>query len=231
MNKDKVNRCFFLIKEGKILFKAIDYKNENILNCEISIEENSIDNIYHLLEKFLEKNLFSIEKKLKYFVNEIYLIFDNNNFFNAEASIRQNFQKNSQYNPLNETLIEIKNQFKKYSPDNEIIHMKIKKYIIDGNSYENLPKELKYDNFIIEVEFICLENKIIKKLKDIFAKYQIVITKMFSFKYLTDLSDNRLDIFEVAQNSMNGLNANEVILIKKKPEIKGFFEKFFNFFN
>jgi len=39
------------------------------------------------------------------------------------------------------------------------------------------------------------------------------------------------DIFEVAVKILNGVNENEVLLINKSQVNKGFFEKFFSYFN
>tara|TARA_Y100000591_G_C21622688_1_gene588682 strand:+ start:128 stop:832 length:705 start_codon:yes stop_codon:yes gene_type:complete len=234
MNNNTDNKYLILIKKEKIAFKALNNDDNQIFELETYIEDYSLDKLYFHVENFLQKNIFQIEKKLNSFINEIYIIFDNDKFFIAETSIKNNLKNDTENDISNDTLIEIRNQFKKHSPGNQIIHMLIKKYIIDGNIYEILPKDIEHDNFTVEVEFICLKNEIVKNFKDIFLKYQISIKKIFSYEYLNTLKDKdngKDDIFKIAIDSLNGLNSNEVMIIKKEPENKGFFEKFFNFFN
>ena len=77
-----------------------------------------------------------------------------------------------------------------------------------------------------------LSNQIINNLKRIFSRYEISITKILSFNYLKSLNGSENDdIFEIAEKCLNGLNRNEIFLVKKDQKMLGFFEKFFNFFS
>ena len=50
--------------------------------------------------------------------------------------------------------------------------------------------------------------------------------------YLKDYSrDDVIDIFSMCKKIIQGHNKNEILLVPKKRENKGFFEKFFNFFS
>ena len=42
---------------------------------------------------------------------------------------------------------------------------------------------------------------------------------------------DRGNIFDVAEKLLNGMNKNEILLINKISKNRGFFEKFFDFFN
>ena len=233
MNNMNYNRYFILIKKKKILFQAFDSINKVILTKEIFINNHSQDNIYSAIKNFLEKNIFKIEKKLNDFIKEIYIIFESDFFFVVGSSIKHNFQKsNFEFSNINDTLLEIKNQFKKYSPQDEIIHMVINKYILGQNVYKILPKPTNSENLAIQVNFICLRNEIVDDLKEIFLKYQISVNKILSCDYLKGLEDyNNENIFKLADYSINGLHKNAVLISNKTPENLGFFEKFFNFFS
>ena len=53
-----------------------------------------------------------------------------------------------------------------------------------------------------------------------------------SGKYIFDFFDsNELNECEMGRKISSGLNLNEVFLIEKMTEKKGFFERFFNFFS
>ena len=233
MNNKLENRFFLLIKKHKILFTAFDPIKGSILKKEMFIEDYTINKIYYLLEKFLENNIFVIEKDLKNFIKKIYIIFESDSLLMAESSIKHNFKKsNFNHSQIKDTLTDIRNQFNKYSPGYEIIHMIIDKYIINGAVHKDLPQDIDSENLIIQVDFICLEDLIIKNFKEIFSKYQISVSKILSYEYLKNLNNyNDENIPKVANDNINGLNVNEVVIAKKILKNHGFFEKFFNYFN
>jgi hypothetical protein len=88
------------------------------------------------------------------------------------------------------------------------------------------------NNLCVEAKFICLKKDIILNLKKILSKYQISLNKILYFDYLNDLdvSDNK-NIFVTAEKVLRGFNQNEILLINKSTQNKGFFEKFFDFFS
>ena len=65
----------------------------------------------------------------------------------------------------------------------------------------------------------------------VFKKYHIVLSKIFSANYMRSLfSQNEHDLTKMAVQVKDGYNVNEVVLVEKKQENKGFFEKFFHIF-
>ena len=232
MDKKFEKRYFLIIKKRKILFVSFDDTKGSIPSREIYIDDYSIDSIYFSIENFLEKNIFEIEKNLNSFIKKIYIIFETDNFFLAETSIKHKIiDKNSNNNQIKESLIDIRNQFIKYSPEDETIHMLIKNFVIDGTTYQNLPKNIESKFLAIQVNFICMKKQILKRLKKIFSKYQISINKILSYEYLKDLDNRRdEDIIKLANDSIDGSNINEIFILRKTSKNYGFFEKFFNFF-
>ena len=68
--------------------------------------------------------------------------------------------------------------------------------------------------------------------KKIFEKFQISIKKIMSGKYIFDFFDsNELNECEMGRKISLGFNPNEVFLIEKIVEKKGFFERFFYLFS
>ena len=63
--------------------------------------------------------------------------------------------------------------------------------------------------------------------------YQISIAHVLNSQYLENfLNQNESnDIFEISTKIVDGYNVNEVIIVPKISNNKGFFERFFNFFN
>ena len=95
-----------------------------------------------------------------------------------------------------------------------------------------MPKDEVYENIYLELNFICLQKNIINSFRDIFNKYQISLKKILNYQYISNFKDNNeRNIYVLADRLINGLNENEIFLVNKVRKNKGFFEKFFNFFN
>ena len=232
MNNISENRYFLLIQKKKIFFQALNIKNEIIFKKETFIDQYLSNNTLSQIENFLEKNIFEFEKNLKVFIKEINVIFESDYFFKVGSSISHSIKNEKfEYTDMNNQLIDIKNNFSKHSPSDRIIHMVIDKYIIDGTEYKFLPKNLDFKTMIIQINFICIKKQIIIDLKRIFSKYEISIKKIFHYDYLNNIKNSGKDIFEIATDSIYGLNMNEVIILRKTSRKQGFFEKLFNFFN
>ena len=233
MNDTSDNRYFILLKKNKISFRAFNSTNNIILKKEILVNDHSINNIYILVEGFLKKNIFGIEKDLKSFVKDINIIFESDLFFEARTSIKYNIQKKIfVFDNIKDILLETKNQFKKFSPKEEIIHMAVDKYVLDGQKCKTLPQNINSKNLVIQVNFVCLNNQIINDFKKIFSKYQISVTKILSYDFLNSVSfPESNDIFKLADNSIKGQFAKEILISGKTAKNLGFFEKFFNLFN
>lgn len=226
-------RCFVLIGFKKISLTVLNSKKQFLYTKEVLIDDLSIEENFNTLDKFLNQNIFEIEKRLKSYIKEIFIIVDYENFFSVDLSFKHNFE-GIQFNLDNMTnsLIDIKNQFKKTIVDYEILHMMINKYIVDGITYQFLPNNIDCNYLSLEIRFICLEDNIIKNLKKILSKYEISTSSILCYKYLKNFDSfaNR-DIFNTADKVLNGLNPNEIFLINKSIKNRGFFEKFFEFFN
>ena len=83
MNDISEIRYFVLIKKKEISFQALNEINQVIFKKQIIVNDNSIKNIYVLIEGFLEKNIIDIEKRLKNFIKEIYIIFESDLFYDS----------------------------------------------------------------------------------------------------------------------------------------------------
>ena len=232
MNNLEKDKYFLFFGINKIKFVALNQKNEIIFDKVILIDESKLDKNFKALENFLDKNVIEIEKILKSYIKDITLIIDDNNFLTIDISSINNFKNyfNQNNNNLN-SLIDLKNNLKKYMIGYEIAHMIINKFIVGEQEYSSMPKELNHQNIFLEIRFICLKIENYQRLKKKFSKYQINIKNILSYKYINSFKNSAQDnIFDIAERLMNGLNQNEILLINKSSKNKGFFEKFFNFF-
>jgi hypothetical protein len=224
----------YLFTSPKKLIILVSTKNnqEKIYKKELILNTNSNELDLKLIDDFLKDNIFKIEKLLKNFVENIYLIINSEDFCSVNISIKQNnygelINNNSLINPL----YEVKDQCKKTLLNQKIIHLLIDEYQIDGNRYASLPKDVMCDFFSLNVRFICLPIKLIKDFEEILKKYQISVNQIVSEEYTQKyFTGQDINLFEMTKKIISGCNENEVALTSKSQKNKGFFEKFFDFF-
>ena len=129
-------------------------------------------------------------------------------------------------------LTEVKDLFKVSYPNQVIMHMLIINYDEDGN--KNLSHDFNIDenNLYIVVKFISISNSVSSILDKLLEKYQIQINQYMSGEYIQNFIDEDSgELSMMASKLKNGFNKNEVTLISKNIENKGFFEKFFQLFS
>ncbi len=225
---------YLFISPKKLVISVVKKKGfENIYKKEEAIDIYGDQSIYNLIDKFLSQNIFLLEKILKNFIKKINLIIVSETFFPVEISLRNNnhgkilSQKNLTY-----LLNEAKEQCKGTLQDKKIIHMLIKNYLIDGNNYNFLPKEIKCNFFSLDIKFICLPKDLVKIFEEVLSKYHISINHFLSADYLDEyFGSKEIDIFNKASQVIDGCNLNEVKIITKISKKTGVFERFFNIFS
>ena len=232
MSKDLDNRYFITLSKDKIIFSCLN--NENKISFTKSHDlANSLNNLFGDLEKFFNDNLIDIEKSLKDFIRKIYIIVDIESALIANLSIKYNSETETiNIQKINELLGLLKYQFIKYSNDQKIIHMKISKSIIDGKEKDLSIVDKVFKNLVLEVQFECLKIEIVNNIKKLLSQYQISVEKFLLGNHLRGLGGNNADnMLYIAHKIVSGEITNEVEWNKKKPIVRNFFERFFNFFN
>ena len=109
--------------------------------------------------------------------------------------------------------------------------MVINNYIIDGKKYTSFVSNLSSEYLSLEVNFISISNNLIFTLDKVLEKYQIKISQYLCGNYIKNYFKEDSEIPRLVYKIKNGLNDNEVILVPKNIENKGFFEKFFQLFS
>jgi hypothetical protein len=110
--------------------------------------------------------------------------------------------------------------------------MTIIKVLIDGKEKDLSLIRETFDNSILEVKFECLKKQTVHSLDKLCSNYQISVEKILLAEHLRQSSLNQTEnIVFLANKFLSGENNNEVSWISNKSIKRGFFEKFFNFFN
>ena len=233
MNKDQQLENYLSISPNKFGIYLFDPKNsKNVYKEELLINQNN--NYLNLsnLKRFLDNNIFKIEKLSGKFVENIFLIFEDKSTFNLEMGIKKkNYELSVTKEYLKNSLIEAKDLFRKNYQNQEIMHMIINKYFIKNKSYLSFQENLKSDHLALEIQFKSISNNIIYDLNKILENYQIKIIKYLDGNYVKNFSSKDIELSEMSHRIINGYNENEVIFIQKNPKKLAFFEKFFQLFS
>ncbi len=234
MNKESDFETYLSISDSGFEIYLFDKKNLINLYEQKLKTINSLDLIdFNLLNVFLDKNIFKIEKLTGKFIKNIIIIIDNKKIFNLNFCLKKkNYQETLNKKFIENILTDANDLFRENYQNQKIMHLLIRKYIIDGNQYSSFRDNFNGENFSVEVQFISIPNNFLYEIDKVLKKYQIKIIECFDGNYINNLIEHdNLNISEVAFKVQNGLIENEVKLIPKNHKKKGFFEKFFQLFS
>jgi hypothetical protein len=225
---------FLYISEYKYNISVLNKKKlENLYSKDQNFNTKiSVDNFENLI-KFLDDNIFKIEKLVGYFIKNITLIVENDKNFHVDMGFKEKTYEKSIYKKnLENNLIEIKDLFKENYQNQTIMHMLLSSYIVNGIRNSSSASNINYNHLCIEVKFISISNELIDSFDKLLEKYQIKVSRYMCGAYINNFfTENTDELSLMAYKLKNGLNDNEVILVPKNIENKGLFEKFFQLFS
>ena len=208
-------------------------KLKNLYKQSIKFDTQWEEINYVTLNKFLEDNIYKIEKLSGNFINNICVIIDNNQIKNISFSIKKkNYEKNIDKSYIEKLLTDAKDIFRENYHKEKILHILLNSLEVDGSPFLSFQDDLVGDIVSIEVKFKSISLKFLKDLDNVLEKYQIKASDYLDQNYLISLSKNEnFELDQIAYKVQNGFNENEVNLVPKNLKKKGFFEKFFQLFN
>jgi len=182
----------------KVNFQSL-YNKRLKINSDVNLDD---------LSKFLDDNIYKIEKIVGNFIRNIILIIEDNKILSINISLKKN------------NLTEVRDIFRENYEDQVIMHM----IIVNNNDNDNY--------LYLEVNFITISNNITLIFDKILENYQIKVQKYMSGSYIKSfLNDNETKLSVMAKKLNDGFNRNEVKFDRKNIQNKGFFEKFFQLFS
>ena len=200
-------------------------------SCVTNLDKGYLN--FENTEKIIEKNIFEIEREIGEFLNDIYLMVESPESFSINLSLIKNNEgkkvekKNVQY-----LVQDAKQQILRSYHSKKIIHIIITSYVIDNVAYDYLPLDLNCSKFSIDIKFICFPKNLIKKLEELFNNHQIFINKIICSNYAKLFTKNKscINVCESGLKLVQGVNKQEVAIVPRTLEKKGFFERLFHFF-
>ena len=233
MNKEQDFENYLSISPNKLGLYLFDSKNlTNLYREELVINESIISLDYSKLKKFLDNNIFKIEKYSGKFVENIYVVLEGGKVLNLEIGIKKkNYNSCISREYLENLLIEAKDLFRENYPNQEIMHMIINNYYINNKSYSFFEENLKSDYLALEIKFNFISSIMVYELNKILENYQIKVIKYLDANYIKNLFNDKKELTEMTHKILNGYNENEVTFLQKNLKKLGFFEKFFQLFS
>ena len=219
---------FLYISKNKCQIFVFDKNNlKNLYNEEIT-NDNNIE--LNILSKFIEDNIYKIEKKIKNFIRNIILIIEDDKVLDIGISLKKkNYEKHIDQKQLENSLIEVKDIYKENYQDLIIMHMII---VEKENNFLLNNANINNDYLFLEVNFISISNNFTFNFDKLLENHQIKISRYMSGKYIKSyIGEDVIELSIMANKLNNGFNKNEVQLVSKNVENKGFFEKFFQLFS
>ena len=202
------------------------YKEKLIIDDKINLDDLSY------LSKFLDENIYRIEKLVGNFIKDITLIIENDKILNTDIGIKKKSEQIQNPDNIKNYLTEVKDSFKENYQDQVIMHMLI------NNSDENSIKDLSHHSdtnegyLYLSIKFISISNTLTSVFEKLLENHQIQVNQYMSGEYIQNFFGKDIDDLSIMASKLkNGFNKNEVRLISKNIENKGLFEKFFQLFS
>ena len=222
---------FLYISKNK--YQIFVYDKNNLKNLYHEEIENDDEIELNILSKFIDDNIYKIEKKIKNFIRNIILIIEDDKVLDIGISLKKkNYEKHIDQKQLENSLIEVKDIYKENYQDLIIMHMII---VEKENNFLLNNANINDDYLFLEVNFISISNNFTFNFDKLLENHQIKIKSYMSGSYIKSFFDKEskesINLFVMANKINDGLNNNEVQLVSKDKENKGFFEKFFQLFS
>ena len=210
---------------SKVKISTFDQKKKIISHFSENINDReNIEEISSIIKKLIKYS----EKEISNHIEDINLLFDHQNFFTIDISIKKNIDHIKSSNELkSDAKQECTQIINSYYKDQKIIQSFISSIKVDKIELKKIPKDLKdYSDIIFEFKLLCISVENFSYLKSIFSKNNLEIKNTFcssvvrSFNYMNNFKNEKsiafLDIGFLRSSLVLFKNSN-LQLIKNIP--------------
>ena len=234
MTEDLDLETYLYIASDRFIIYLFDKKKLlNVFKKELNFERKKESLDFQILSKFLDDNIFKIEKLVGKFITNIYLVIENNKIDNVKFSVKKkNYDNIISKKYLENTLTEAKDLFKENYQEVKILHILVNNYLVNDNSYSNFSENLHGDQLSLEIQFIFISKNFASLFEKTLEKFQIKVIKYLDGYYIKNyFQSEEIEFSEMISKIKDGCNQNEIKLIPKNKIKSGFFERFFQLFS
>ena len=177
---------FLYISKNK--YQIFVYDKNNLKNLYHEEIENNDEIELNILSKFIDDNIYKIEKMIKNFIRNIILIIEDDKVLDIGISLKKkNYEKNIDQKQLENSLVEVKDIFKENYQDLIIMHMIIVEK--ENNFLLNNANNNNDDYIFLEVNFISISNNFTFNFNKLLENQQIKIKRYMSGGYIKSFFD------------------------------------------
>ena len=226
--------AYLNISSDKLRIYLMDKKKlKNLYFKEQSFENDKVFLDFNILKKFLDDNIYKIEKLIGEFIKNITLILENKTILIINVGLKKkNYENIVTKKFLENLLIELRDLISENYQDYRIMHMHIISYLFDKNYFSKFKADINCKNLSLETQFISVPNNFVLEIDKILENFQIKTTSYLHQNYLQSLfKERKIELSEMAFKLQQGYNANEISIIPRNVKKIGFFEKFFQLFS
>ena len=160
-------------------------------------------NNYEEYSKSINFLVREAENQISTHLENITVLYDSSEICTIDLSIKKKLDQKTNFNEASSSIILEANQLiKNYYISKKIIHVIIKKYIINSKEFFNIPDKIpEFNSIILELKFICLPNDQYNKVFEVFKKNNLNILNFFSsslvksFQYIDFFKKNKFVTF------------------------------------
>ena len=148
-------QTYLIVSLKQFQIYLFDKKNSKIFYSNEIKFENKNDNIDLVkFSKFLDDNIFKIEKLLGQFIKNIFLIIESNKILRVKIGIKKkNYDLNIYKKSLENSVSEVNDLFKENYQENKTMHILINRFVVGGT-------ECLINQKNLEGEFFFFRNSI-----------------------------------------------------------------------
>ena len=222
------------VSSNKLRIYLLDKKKlKNLYFKEQSFENDKVFLDLNILKKFLDDNIYEIEKLIGEFIKNIILIVESKTILKLNVGLKKkNYENIVTQKFLENLLIELRDLINENYQDYRIMHMHITRYLFDKKYLSEFKADINCQNLGLETQFIFVPNNFVLEIDKILENFQIKTTSYLHQNYLQSLfKERKIELSEMAFKLQQGYNANEISIIPRNVKKIGFFEKFFQLFS
>ena len=182
------NNILSIIDFGSTKLRLGVFAN-HLTNSKYICDENIIPNSKNEINKSIKNIILKTEREIGRHLNKTFVMLDSHKFLSIDVSIKKktdqiNINENIIKQFIQEIKVEIERNYKKF----KILHIVILRYVLDDKESNNLPKNIKVNNLIIDIKFILAPNEIIDDMRELFKDNQTSISNIFCSTYIKTLN-------------------------------------------
>ena len=182
------NNILSIIDFGSTKLRLGVFAN-HLTNSKYICDENIIPNSKNEINKSIKNIILKTEKEIGNHLNKTFVMLDSHKFLSVDVSIKKKTdQININENIIKQFIQEIKVEIERNYKNFKILHIVILRYVLDNKEFNNLPKNIKVNNLIIDIKFILTPNEIIDDMRGLFKDNQTSISNIFCSTYIKTLN-------------------------------------------